>query len=91
MMANDEPDDSEDGDDDQKSIASSGARAAAPYTSNVILGDPQGSLVPYYTRAFAALPAKLSVVDSMESLLAVLEESAAVGRKVDMCLAGPQP
>jgi hypothetical protein len=46
--------------------------------------------VPYYTKAFAKLPAELTVVTSMETLLAELEEMAAAGRKVDMCLVGPR-
>ena len=84
--------DDEDDEDEEGSEGVMGRALAAPmppHTSNVILGDPQGSLVPYYTNAFNKLPAKLTVVDSMESLLEELEERKNKGSKVDMCLVAP--
>jgi len=66
-----------------------GAPIVPPHTANVILGDPQGSLVPYYTKAFNKLPANLTVVDSMESLLEELEERKQSRSRVDMCLVAP--
>jgi hypothetical protein len=58
----------EEGDEGEGGLMLGAAGATPPHTSNVILGDPQGSLVPYYTNAFNKLPAKLTVVDSMVGL-----------------------
>ena len=88
MMEDDEEDDDEEG-SEGGSMIGMGAAATPPHTSNVILGDPQGSLVPYYTKAFNKLPAKLTVVDSMENLLDELEEMKQNRQRVDMCLVAP--
>mmetsp|Transcript_37645 Transcript_37645/g.93597 ORF Transcript_37645/g.93597 Transcript_37645/m.93597 type:complete len:437 (-) Transcript_37645:414-1724(-) len=88
MMRNEEDDEEgEEGEEGDKAMVL--AAATPPHTATVILGDPQGSLVPYYTKAFAKLPAKLAVVDSFESLLDELDDMKEAGTKVDMCLVAP--
>lgn len=85
-----EEEEDEDDEDESGALVGVDATGATPaHTSNVIIGDPQGSLVPYYTKAFTKLPAKLTVVDSMESLLESLEEMKQAGQRVDMCLVAP--
>ena len=87
LSEDDEDETSEDG--SEESDRASELPAVPRHTSNVILGDPQGTLVPYYTQAFTKLPAALTVVDSMESLLDELEEMKDAGHRVDMCLVAP--
>eukprot|EP00227_Mantoniella_beaufortii_P007488 CAMPEP_0197591930 /NCGR_PEP_ID=MMETSP1326-20131121/14094_1 /TAXON_ID=1155430 /ORGANISM="Genus nov. species nov., Strain RCC2288" /LENGTH=445 /DNA_ID=CAMNT_0043157513 /DNA_START=176 /DNA_END=1513 /DNA_ORIENTATION=- len=89
MMRMQEEGDDDNDNEDKMSGAGSEALAPAPFTASVILGDPQGSLVPYYTKAFSKLPAKLTVVSSMESLLSELEDMKAARQRVDMCLVAP--
>lgn len=89
MLEVDDDDEDEEEGSEGKSIGMLSAGASPPHASNVILGDPQGSLVPYYTKAFSKLPAKLTVVDSMESLLDELETMRQKGQRCDMCLVAP--
>jgi hypothetical protein len=67
-LLGEDDDDDQEGEEGDDGLKLGAAGATPPHTSNVILGDPQGSLVPYYTNAFNKLPAKLTVVDSMVGL-----------------------
>jgi len=78
----------EDEDDDSESGKSSSFELT-PYTANIIVADPQGSLVPYFEQAFAALPATLGFVSSLDELAATATELRDTGKPADFCLIAP--
>jgi len=78
-------DDEEDGSETSKD----GSMEMAPYSTNVIVADPLGSMVPFFTAVFEKLPATLIPVSNLEDLSHQLHTCKENGKSPDFCLIAP--